>query len=77
MKELVKGTVADLKKELTRQLYKGKHTPSAHIHFRGDQFDYADLLSEAGDVEMKRRVCKQELEALHKASQVIASSDSL
>lgn len=48
-----------MKQELHKKLYKG------------DQHDYSDLLSEANDVEMKRRVCKAELDALHSAAHVL------
>jgi hypothetical protein len=37
----------------------------------GDQYNYSDLLSEANDVELKRRICKAELDALHSAANVL------
>lgn len=40
-------------------------------HCVGDQHDYTDLLSEANDVELKRHVCKAELDALHAAANVL------
>jgi hypothetical protein len=40
-------------------------------HCLGDQHDYKELLSEANDVEVKRTVCKTELDALHQAANVL------
>lgn len=59
MHVIVRGTLGVLKQQLQHKLYKG------------DQHDYTDLLSEANDVELKRHVCKAELDALHAAANVL------
>jgi len=58
MHTLVRGSIKDLKRELIRKLYH-------------EQKDYKNLLSEADDIEIKRRVCKDELDALTKAAKVL------
>eukprot|EP01130_Rhizamoeba_saxonica_P010880 TRINITY_DN4484_c1_g2_i1.p1 TRINITY_DN4484_c1_g2~~TRINITY_DN4484_c1_g2_i1.p1 ORF type:complete len:724 (+),score=140.97 TRINITY_DN4484_c1_g2_i1:25-2196(+) len=63
MHGLVNAVCRDIQKELVSALYKGGTTNAS------------DLLMEAGDIEMKRKVCIKELDALHKAKKVITMSE--
>eukprot|EP01126_Amoeba_proteus_P047743 TRINITY_DN5474_c0_g1_i4.p2 TRINITY_DN5474_c0_g1~~TRINITY_DN5474_c0_g1_i4.p2 ORF type:complete len:197 (-),score=59.61 TRINITY_DN5474_c0_g1_i4:153-743(-) len=65
MMVLVKGTVKDLKRELTNRLYKG------------DGGDYSELLSESEDIEIKRAMCKKELEALHESIRILQECENI
>jgi len=61
--KLVNGVVGDLQKELVGQVYNGPNSR------------FKELLQEAGDVESKRHVCRNELEALRKAKDLIQMTE--
>jgi len=62
---LIKGSIKDLKRELVKRLY------------QGENYDYKHLLSEADDIEMKRRICREELTTLEKADAILSSTETL
>jgi len=64
MMKLVKNAITNMQKELVSKIYKGEGV------------NFNDLLTEAGDVAMKRKVCQEELEGLKKAKKVIQMSEA-
>lgn len=60
---LVNGVVSDFQKELVGQLY------------NSDNNRFKELLQEAGDVELKRKICRDELDALRKAKELIQMTE--
>jgi len=63
MLKLVNGISTDFQKELVAQIYNTESNK------------FKDLLQEAGDVEAKRKLCRNDLDALKKAKELIQMTE--
>jgi len=61
---MVKNSIISLQKGLHRKIYK-----------QGEPSEFLELLQEVGDVATKRKICQEDIIALHKAKKVVQMSE--